>query len=117
MQLWIGKAVIIIGVIHSVFGFVFFFGTIANIFDEGVFNTVNGQPVREAVFWFLFSGFLIILFGMLINWVEGEGIEIPRFVGWSLLLLTIVTVAIMPISGGWLVFVPATGAIAKHHKS
>ena len=34
---------------------------------SGLFNTVNGQPVREAAFWFLFSGFALMILGALVD--------------------------------------------------
>ena len=117
MRVWIGKSIVIIGVIHSIFGFVFFRSTIAELFGDGLINTVNGQPMREAVFWFIFAGFLMILFGMLVDWCERKGLELPKFLGWSLLIFTISVVTIMPISGGWLMFIPAIGAIIKTHNS
>ena len=116
MKIWIGKAIIIIGIIHNVFGFVVFRSTLFELFSAGLFNTVNGQPVREIAFWFIFAGFFAILFGLLVDWVERKGLELPKFLGWSLLALTLMTVTIMPVSGGWLMFIPAFGAIAKSNK-
>ncbi len=116
MKAWIGKSIIIIGIIHSVFGFVVFRSTISEIFGEGLLNTVNGQPIREAVFWFIFFGFLLIIFGLFIHWYEQKGLRLPSFLGWSFLIFTITIVAIMPISGGWLMLIPSIGAIIKAHK-
>jgi hypothetical protein len=113
MQAWIGKSILIIGVVHSVFGFVVFRSVLAEIAREGFVNTVNGQPMREAAFWFLFFGFMGIILGMFVDWSERKGMELPKFFSWSLLAFTLVFVTIMPISGGWLLFIPTIGALLR----
>ncbi len=111
MQAWIGKSIMIIGAIHSAFGFVVFRSTLAEIIRDGLVNTVNGQPMREFAFWFIIFGFLAIIFGMFVDWGERQDLKLPKFLGWSLLALTLIIVTTMPISGGWLLFIPTIGAI------
>ena len=113
MQAWIGKSIIIIGAIHSAFGFVWFRSTIGEIVHEGLVNTVNGQPERELAFWFIFFGLLAIIFGAFVDWCERKGIKFPKFFGWNLLAFTLIIIMIMPISGGWLLLVPAIGSIIR----
>jgi hypothetical protein len=117
MRSWIGKSVVFIGVVHSVFGFVVFRSTLGELVGEGLVNTVNGQPEREFAFWFLFFGFMAIIAGALIDWCERNFGVLPGFLGWSLLALTVVCVGIMPVSGAWAIFVPAIGAIMRTLKS
>ena len=109
MKAWIGKTLFAIGVIHSFFGFFFMRGTLALLWSEGLFNTVNGQPRREAVFWFLYTGFLLVIIGALIDRLERSGFRFPAFLGWSFLALTTVGVLVMPISGIWLLIPPVVG--------
>lgn len=116
MRSWIGKSVVFIGIVHSVFGFVVFRSTIRVLVGEGLVNTVNGQPEREFAFWFLFFGFMAIIAGLLIDWCERNFGMLPSFLGWSLLALTFVCVTIMPVSGAWAIFVPAIGAIMRSLK-
>jgi hypothetical protein len=116
MRSWIGKSVFFIGVVHSVFGFVVFRSTLGELVGEGLINTVNGQPDREFVFWFLFFGFMAIIAGLLIDWCEKTVGVLPGFLGWSLLALTLVCVTIMPVSGAWLLLVPAVGAVVRSVK-
>ena len=113
MKAWIGKAVVFIGIVHTIFGFVVFRSTLAELVTEGIFNTVNGQPDREFAFWFLFFGFMAIIVGLVVDWCERKIGELPNFFGWSLLALTALLVTIMPVSGGWAVFVPAIAAIYR----
>lgn len=111
MHAWIGKSVVFIGIVHTVFGFVVFRSTLAELVRDGLVNTVNGQPEREFAFWFLFFGFMAIIAGALIDWCDRTVKALPAFLGWSLLALTVVCVTIMPVSGAWALFVPAIGAI------
>jgi hypothetical protein len=50
MVAWIGKWLFAVGVIHLSFGIFFMHTTLAVLWSEGLLNTVNGQPPREAVF-------------------------------------------------------------------
>jgi hypothetical protein len=113
MRNWIGKSVAIIGAIHTVFGLVMFRQVIGEIIGEGLVNTVNGQILREFAFWFIFFGFLAVIFGIFIDWCERQQIKLPAFLGWNLLALTVLLVTIMPISGGWLLFIPTTGIFLR----
>lgn len=109
MKQWVGKSIFIIGLIHTIFGFVFMHRTLLHIVQSGVFNTIHGQVEREAVFWFLFSGFSLIILGALINWIEKRGEILPDFLRWSFLAITITGIVIMPLSGFWLLLIPVTG--------
>ncbi len=57
MKRWIGRSIIIIGLLHTIFGLIAFRSTLALLLREGIINTVNGQPDREMAFWFIFFGF------------------------------------------------------------
>ena len=63
MKNWIGKSLIGIGALHTFVGLVFILPQMGELLDEGIFNTINGQPKREAFLWFLFSGFLLLILG------------------------------------------------------
>ncbi|MHB9002256.1 MAG: DUF6463 family protein, partial [Thermoanaerobaculia bacterium] len=108
---WIGKAIVGIGVIHTLFGLWFMRGTLVELLDDGLFNTVPGHPTREAVFWFLFTGFALIVLGVLIHWLEARNIAPPAFLGWSLLALTSAGIFLMPASGFWLLLAPVAGLL------
>ena len=64
MVAWIGKWLFAVGVIHSLFGHSSCAATLAVLWSEGLLNTVNGQPPREAVFWFLCTGVLLLIVGV-----------------------------------------------------
>ena len=73
MKIWIGKFIACVGVLHSVVGLAAFRTTLGTLFSDGLLNTVNGQPEREAVFWFLTTGFFWIVLGVLVDWGERQG--------------------------------------------
>ena len=106
---WKGKWVFAVGVIHSLFGVAFMKTTLAVLWSERLFNTVNGQPTREAVFWFLYSGSLLLIIGVLIDQTERHRLAVPWFVVWAFVLLTVVGLIVMPISGIWLLLPPVVG--------
>ena len=110
---WIGKALFFVGVIHSLFGLVVLRSILGVLWNEGLINTVNGQPDREFAFWFIAFGILTMIFGAFVNSCEKRNVPFPRFFGWTLLAFTTVIVTIMPISGGWLVLIPAIGAVFR----
>jgi len=110
---WIGKWIFAVGVIHLSFGLAFMHETLALLWSERLWNTVNGQPPREAVFWFLCTGVMLLIVGVLVNQAEGKGLGIPRFVTWSFVALTLIGVLVMPISGIWLLIPPVAGMVTR----
>jgi len=110
---WIGKWFFAVGVIHSLFGFVFMRGTLTVLWSEGLLNTVNGQPGRESTFWFLYTGFLLLIVGVLVDQVEKRGHAFPSFVTWAFVVMTMIGVVVMPISGIWLLVPPVAGLMIR----
>lgn len=113
MSRWIGRSVVGIGLVHTAFGFVVGGGLVAEIVDAGFFGTVNGQPHREAIFWFIFFGLLLLAFGFLLDWIESKGVSMPKSIGFGLLAMTVLAVMLMPASGWWLLLAPALGIAMK----
>ena len=114
---WIGKWLFAVGMIHLSFGLVFMHDTLALLWSEGLWNSVNGQPPREQVFWFLCTGIMLLIVGVLVNQVEGQGLTVPRFVTWMFTGLVVVGVVVMPISGIWLLIPPALGMVIRRQQS
>ncbi len=88
-------------------------GVISELTNEMLFNTINRQPERLAAFWFFFTGFTLIIIGGLINWAERRQLELPPFLKWSFLSLTLIGCFVMPASGFWLMLVPAVGLLLR----
>ena len=87
------------GILHNLIGIGIGFNILSEITREGLFNTINAQIDRNAVFWFLFSGFAMMLWGALFLELK----RVPKSFTWSLLLMSILGVFIMPVSGIWLI--------------
>jgi hypothetical protein len=122
MRIWIGKSLIVIGLIHSFFGFVVFRGIIGDIFSEMLFNTINVNTIndsqldRHTAFWFLFLGFALLILGGLIDWAECKNCELPSFLKWSFLAFTVFGCFIIPVSGFWLLLVPTIGLFIRGYR-
>ena len=107
---WIGRWLIAVGIVHTTFGFVFMGDALAVLWNEGLFNSVNGQPEREFPFWFIFAGLILILLGAMVDRSEALGPGLPKWLGWGLLGLVVICLVVMPISGVWLIVPPTIGA-------
>ena len=101
------------GILHNLIGVGFGFQVLAEMFREGLFNTTQMQFDREAIFWFLFSGFAMMLWGVLMINMQ----RIPPVFSWSLLSLSIVGLFIMPFSGFWLVIPQAVYMLYQSRQS
>ena len=113
MRAWIGKYVAGVGTVHTVSGLVGLRDTFADLIRDGLVNTVNGQPEREFAFWFVAIGLFWVVLGALIDHDERRGQPLPGFLGWALGALTLVAVAIMPLSGWWLFFIPVFALVRR----
>ena len=109
MRAWIGKSLVAIGTIHSIYGFVFFRKIIGQFAGERFFNALGSQFDKHAVFWFLMTGFTLMIVGGLADSIEKKGGELPSFLRWTILALTIIGCFMIPASGFWLLFAPVIG--------
>jgi len=100
------------GIIHNLVGLGIGFSVLNDLLREGLFNTINVEHDRNAIFWFLFSGFAMMLWGALILEIK----QIPKTFSWSLLVLSILGAFIMPASGFWLV-IPQAIYMIWHQRS
>ena len=81
---------IALGVLHSIVGFSGGRDTLADMARAGLWDTVHsggGPPSRPLIFWFLTSGFMLLMLGHLALWVERRtGNALPLSFGIELLL-------------------------------
>lgn len=116
MKRWVGRWIILVGLIHCFFGAVVFFEPLSEIVSDGVWNAVDGHSGRPLAFWFEFLGLFTVLFGAMVDWIENEHGEFPAFLGYGFLVLTIFGVITMPVGGGWLMIPGAFGLLLKRAK-
>ncbi|MEP2734948.1 MAG: DUF6463 family protein [Erythrobacter sp.] len=111
---WTGRAILIIAIIHTIFGLIGFGPALIDIASNGLFNGVGADPMRGAVVWFLFAGFFMFTTGLAVDKLEELGAATTlKKVGIALLVIIVLGVILMPISGFWLMFPPAIGLILK----
>ena len=107
-----GYLLIFTSILHFIGGFVFFPEPLAEIAQAGWWNAVSPDPFnlnyeREAAFWFMMISPLLFALGILCCWIEEQKLIMPAFVGWILLVITIIGIVIMPVSGFWLLLAPS----------
>lgn len=112
-----GPLLVATGVLHLLVGLVSYAGPLGAIVRDGLFNAVVPNPAapafdRDAAFWFMFFGVMLLLLGGLVHWAQARTGTLPAFLGWSLLGIGAVGVILMPASGFWLVFPQAVVVIA-----
>jgi len=109
---WIGRSIIAISIIHTIFAFVVFWMPIQQILADGLFNVVGEDPMRGAVTWFFFAGIFMAATGFAVDLIEKSGVHMSlRPLGIFLLIFTILGIIMMPVSGFWLILLPAVGMI------
>lgn len=115
MRAWIGRSLLLIAVVHTVFGVLSFGGEARQVIHEGLFDTVRFDDAsrRNVGFWFLVSGALLFVVGGLVDQSERRDVALPRFLPWALLALASVGSLMMPVSAFWLLFIPAVGSLAR----
>lgn len=67
---------------------------------------------REAAFWHVIFGGTILILGGLVHWAQARTGTLPAFLGWSLMVLGVVGVILMPVSGFWAVLPQAVLVLA-----
>lgn len=114
MKQWVGRWLIGLSVLHTVFAVVVFGEELASIIKRGMFNTVGSNPMTGAVVWFVLFGAMLFICGLAVAEIEkSSSVQIPNVIGWSLLVMAIIGVTLMPVSGFWFVFPPAIAILVK----
>ena len=124
---WAGKAVLFIATLHTVIGV----AITARLIPDAAFDRLVGpdrnilldlltkwswtptDPILMSWFWFFLFGFALVPLGILLKSVEDKGQDVPKSVGWSLVVLGAGGAACMPASGFWTIFVPAWNILRR----
>ena len=105
MKNWKGIWIIAVAVLHSVFALASFSTEYQKILALGIVDSVHSAE-SAAVTWFFLFGILMLALGFMVYTLEQGAIVIPKSAALTLLILTILGAALMPISGFWLLFPP-----------
>jgi hypothetical protein len=108
-----GTYLLAIGALHQVVGLCAGVGWIAQpgvdaraplieIIQGGVLGAVEPDSARIALVWFLLFGFMLLMLGSLVRWLEMRVLPLPRSLAVHVLLLSVLGVVLMPASGFWL---------------
>jgi hypothetical protein len=116
-KIWIGRWLIFVAILHTLFAAVVFGKVFLDIVQRGVFNTVGQDPMTAAAVWFLLFGAVLALMGMAIHTLEqGDNFTSARAIGVGTLLLAILGIVLMPDSGFWLALPAAIGLMRLESK-
>lgn len=108
MKLWKYSGTLLIGtgILHTLVAVIIYNDIFIEIIQSGIINTVNSYLPRKLAFWFLLCGVFIILWGLTMHYyIKKTQAPVPRFIGWILLAISVITCLFVPISGAWL-FIP-----------
>lgn len=111
-----GNLLIATGILHNIIGFVMGWSVLTEIVRSGFVNSINDEMDRNAIFWFLFAGFSMIALGKLMQDCLDADWRLPRWLGPSLLVSSLIGCIMMPVSGFWLVIPQALLVIRAHKK-
>lgn len=115
MKQWIGKWMMVVAVLHMMFGLVVFGKLLAAvILQHGIVNSIGADPRAMLGAWFLLFGPMLFIAGLAVAALErGSRESVPKSLGWSLLLLAVIGVVLMPMSGFWLIFPAALAVLLR----
>lgn len=109
-----GHLLMLIGGLHLLGGAWVGRGPLGRLVRDGVVGAadsalghVAARMEQELVFWFLLWGIVTLLCGQLVAWLEQHGKPPPAWIGWELLILSVVTIVLLPKGGFWFVLLPA----------
>ncbi|WP_029902511.1 DUF6463 family protein [Prevotella sp. 10(H)] len=108
MKIWkySGIFLIITGIIHTAVAILLGKDSYTEMIKGGLYNSVNDDFTRGFAFWFFICGLLVMMLGYLAHiFIRETGKPLPAFLGYFLLVASIIGCIIEPVSGFWL-FLP-----------
>ena len=117
-----GYWLLVTSIIHVIIGFWLYGEPLAGIVRDGFFNSVAPNPfapdfAREDAFWFMTLTAFFVILAQLCFWAHSRKIALPGFTGWVLLVTSIIGAIAIPISGCWLLMVPAVLIVVASRKA
>ncbi|WP_288359732.1 DUF6463 family protein [uncultured Bacteroides sp.] len=104
MKLWkySGRFLTVTGVIHTIYALFIGKDAFSEMFGKGLVNSVGENYNLGFAFWFLICGIILILWGETLQYyINKEQKPAPAFLGYAILLFTIIGCIIEPVSGFW----------------
>lgn len=108
------RLLMVIGVLHVLGGAWVGREPLLRIFGEGFFGeadsglgNVPADADKELFFWFTLWGIFTFVLGQVLSWMERQGRRPPAWLGWELIVVSLIAAALLPKGGFWLVMIPA----------
>ncbi|WP_372572306.1 DUF6463 family protein [Ruegeria jejuensis] len=105
---WVGFWMVGVAGLHTMLGVYLYGGTLAGWLQGGLFNTVQSESDRVAL-WFLTGGLMMFTIGLCLLNMPTK----PRAIGFVLLVIALTGICLLPKSGFWFLLPPAIGIILK----
>lgn len=108
MKLWkySGTYLTITGVLHTIVALAINWSIYKTIISNGLVNSIGNDFTKAFALWFLICGLLLIFWGQTLQYyLKKEQQPAPLFLGYAILILSIIGCIIEPVSGFWL-FLP-----------
>lgn len=115
MKAWIGRWLVGVALLHTALSLAVFHEVFASVLGRGVVDTVGNDAATGLAVWCVLFGGALLLCGLSISALEraSPGAALPKPLGWGLLALALVGVALMPASGFWLAIPPALAVLVR----
>lgn len=115
--IWVPRLMIAVACLHLTFGLLILPAGLDGpnplpaMLDEGLFNSLHGDPAREALAWFNIAGLAWLMQAHLVYWILKHTGRIPYLVGGWLIGTAVPMLFFMPASGFWLALVVGVFAL------
>ena len=113
MKLSVGKAIAATAGLQTAIGIYGSWPIWRTMLNEGLFNTVDAAPERQAAFWLVAFGQFGMLLGFLADWAERTAGRLPGCFGWSVIGFVAIAAFFVPTTLLWLLLAPAIAAIVR----
>jgi uncharacterized membrane protein len=107
-KLWQLSGIFLIttGILHTLVALMMEKNAFIAIFCNGFFNGIGTNVELGLAFWFLICGIVTVFLGQILHYyIKKEQTPAPKFLGYNLLILSVIGCCIVPVSGFWL-FIP-----------
>ena len=114
MPLWryAGIYLLVVGVIHTIFGLIMGRGHLRGMVADGFFCAVESTAERSEFFWFMLTGCFLLILGYAVHWIGWvKRMRPPRTLGWLILIVAAIGMVAIPMSG-FVLFVPVALVLA-----
>jgi hypothetical protein len=108
VKLWKYSGIFLLatGILHTIVAVLVGKEALWAILREGLPDTAGEDVPRELAFWFLICGIMLVFLGQVLHYyIKKEKRPAPLFLGYYLLVFSIIGCVIVPVSGFWL-FIP-----------